>query len=65
MQIALGAAQNDLAAADATQTVAESRRVGCGHAGVRNRNDVAFELVLVGFEEGAEVGAANFFFALK
>jgi len=52
-------------AGDAAQAVAEGPGVRGDHAGVRDGDDVAFEIFAVFFEERGEVGGADFFFALE
>ena len=65
VQVARRAAEDDLAAGDPAQPVAERRHAGRDHAGVGHRDDVALQQLAVRFEERREVRAADLLLAFE
>ena len=65
MQIALRAAEIDLAVDEAAQPVANRRDAAIEHRRIRDHDDVGAELALVGLDEVVEVRRADFFLAFE
>ena len=59
-----GTGDADLDAADATKAVGEGGNAGGDHGGIGDDDDVGAQFGGVGGEEGGEIWAADFFFAL-
>ena len=60
-----GAVDFEFETGDAAEAVGHRRDAGTDHAGVGDGADVALERVFVHFEEGGEVGRADFLFAFE
>ena len=65
MEVALRAAQIDLAVDEAAEPIADRRHAAIEHRRIRDHDDVGGELALMGLDEVVEVGGADLLFALE
>ena len=65
VEVAFGAAQDDIAAGDAAQSVAERGHAGRDHAGIGNGDDIALQLIAMMKQKGRKARTADLLLALE